>query len=229
MAYKSLDFGTANCPTHYSHSYKYQVEHTIGGLADAIQDFDGYMAEVHFIDGQALSPTDFGEFDEDSGIWKPIEYTGTYGTNGFYLDFENSGSLGADQSGNGNDFTPTNLASTDQTTDTPTNNFATMNPLILRTASSPTFSEGNTKIVRSSGYGVATGTVAMKTGKWYWEIQCPTVTTSGENESFGISKVTANIIENNYLGINTNSWALIIDNAASDIYFNHNNSFLIVE
>jgi hypothetical protein len=81
------------------------------------------LAETHFIDGQALSPTDFGEFDEDSGIWKPIRYSGSYGTNGFYLDFENSGSLGADQSGNGNNFTPTNLASTDQTTDTPTNNF----------------------------------------------------------------------------------------------------------
>jgi hypothetical protein len=95
--------------------------------SSAIQDFDGYMAEVHHIDGQALSATDFGEFDADSGIWKPIEYTGTYGTNGFYLDFENSGSLGDDQSGNGNDFTPTNLASTDQTTDTPTNNFCTLN------------------------------------------------------------------------------------------------------
>ena len=59
--------------------------------------YDGYLAEFHNIDGQALSRTDFGEFDEDSGIWKPIEYTGTYGTNGFYLDFENSGSLGADQ------------------------------------------------------------------------------------------------------------------------------------
>jgi hypothetical protein len=52
-----------------------------------------------------------------------LEFSGSYGTNGFYLDFENSGSLGADQSGNGNNFTPTNLASTDQTTDTPTNNF----------------------------------------------------------------------------------------------------------
>jgi hypothetical protein len=99
------------------------------GRASGGNYMDGYMAEVHLIDGQALSPTDFGEFDEDSGIWKPIQYTGSYGTNGFYLDFENSGSLGADQSGNGNNFTPTNLASTDQTTDTPTNNFATILPM----------------------------------------------------------------------------------------------------
>ncbi len=183
---------------------------------------DGYIAELHVIDGQALEASDFGEYDEDSGIWKPKEYTGSYGSDGYYLDFENSGSLGADQSGNGNNFTPTNLASTDQTTDTPTNNFATLN--YLDTYNSPTLSEGNTKIVRSSGYGIATGTVAMKTGKWYWEIQCPTVTTSGENESFGISKVTSNIIGNNYIGLDTNSWALILDNA-TDIYFNHNNSF----
>ena len=197
--------------------------HYIGRAGNG-QYFDGYIAETYFIDGQALSPTDFGEFDEDSGVWKPKQYAGTYGTNGFYLKFNNTGNMGEDSSGNDNTWTPTNLSgTTDVTTDTPTNNFATLNA--LDTYNSPTLSEGNTKIVRSSGYGVATGTVAMKTGKWYWEIQCPTVTTSGENESFGISKVTANIIENSYLGINTNSWALMIDNTASDIYFMHNNSF----
>ena len=198
--------------------------HFLGSNYVAAGVFESYMAEVHFIDGQALSHTDFGEFDEDSGIWKPKQYAGTYGTNGFYLKFNNTGNMGEDSSGNDNTWTPTNLSgTTDVTTDTPTNNFATLNA--LDTYNSPTLSEGNTKIVRSSGYGVATGTVAMKTGKWYWEIQCPTVTTSGENESFGISKVTANIIENSYLGINTNSWALMIDNTASDIYFMHNNSF----
>jgi hypothetical protein len=88
------------------------------------------MAEAVLLDGQALDPTSFGEFDEDSGIWKPIDVSGlTFGTNGFYLDFENSGSLGADVSGNGNNFTVNNLTSIDQTTDTPTNNFATLNPL----------------------------------------------------------------------------------------------------
>jgi hypothetical protein len=77
------------------------------------------------IDGQALAPSDFGEFDSDSGIWKPIAYTGTYGTNGFYLEFKDSSALGDDTSGNSNDFTVNNLTSIDQTTDTPTNNFAT--------------------------------------------------------------------------------------------------------
>jgi hypothetical protein len=83
-------------------------------------NFDGYMAEVVLIDGQQLDPTSFGEFDEDTGIWKPKAVSGlTFGTNGFYLDFENSGSLGADVSGNGNNFTVNNLTSIDQSTDTP--------------------------------------------------------------------------------------------------------------
>jgi hypothetical protein len=82
---------------------------------------------VVFIDGTALDPTSFGEFDEDSGIWKPIDVSElTFGTNGFYLDFEDSAALGADVSGNGNDFTVNNLTAIDQTTDTPTNNFATL-------------------------------------------------------------------------------------------------------
>jgi hypothetical protein len=87
--------------------------------------FNGYMSDVYLIDGQQLAPSDFGEFDEDSGIWKPIAYEGTYGTNGFYLEFKDSSALGDDTSGNGNDFTVNNLTSIDQTTDTPTNNFAT--------------------------------------------------------------------------------------------------------
>jgi hypothetical protein len=101
----------------------------IGQKLDQSSFYDGYLAEFYQIDGQALSPTDFGEFDEDSGIWKPIRYTGSYGTNGFHLDFADSSSLGNDVSGNNNNFTTTNLASTDQTTDTPINNFATLNPL----------------------------------------------------------------------------------------------------
>jgi hypothetical protein len=146
------------------------------------QAFDGYLAETHFIDGQALSPTDFGEFDEDSGIWKPIRYSGSYGTNGFYLDFENSGSLGADQSGNGNNFTPTNLASTDQTTDTPTNNFATLNPL---SDSGATLSEGNTQGVGSPSS--ATSTIAPTSGKWYVEFQNSAL----QNSSIGLVNLDA--------------------------------------
>ena len=86
-----------------------------------------------FIDGQQLDPTSFGEFDEDSGIWKPIDVSGlTFGTNGFYLDFEDSSALGNDVSGNDNDFTVNNLTAIDQSTDTCTNNFATLNPLNIQ-------------------------------------------------------------------------------------------------
>ena len=144
------------------------VIHTIGARSFHNDlEFDGYMAETHLIDGTIKSPTDFGEFDEDSGIWKPKEYTGTYGTNGFYLDFSNSGTLGEDFSGNDNDFTATNLASTDQTTDTPTNNFVTMNPL---SKDNFTFSQGNLQTdCTASNQGTALSTVALTTGKWYVE------------------------------------------------------------
>jgi len=145
-------------------------EHSIGLQgSDNTGDFDGYMAEVHLVDGQALSPTDFGEFDSSSGIWKPKDYSGSYGTNGFKLNFSNSGSLGADSSGNGNNFTATNLASTDQTTDTPNNNFATLNSLDNYWANS-TFSEGNCKMVTAgSGYGYPRSTMGVSSGKWYFE------------------------------------------------------------
>ena len=136
--------------------------------------YDGYMAEFVFIDGQQLAPTDFGEFDEDSGIWKPIDVSGlTFGTNGFYLDFENSGALGADVSGNTNNFTVNNLTATDQTTDTCTNNFMTLNPLITLTSTTDNqvYSEGNTVVIPNStdNYGTAFGTFGATRGKWYWE------------------------------------------------------------
>jgi hypothetical protein len=88
-----------------------------------------FVRLFNLIDGQALDPTSFGEFDSDTNIWKPIPYTGSFGTNGFYLEFKDSSALGDDTSVNSNDFTVNNLTSIDQTTDTPTNNFATANPL----------------------------------------------------------------------------------------------------
>jgi hypothetical protein len=135
--------------------------------------YDGYMSEINFIDGQQLAPSDFGEFDEDSGIWKPIAYEGTYGTNGFYLEFKDSSALGDDTSGTGNDFTVNNLTSIDQTTDTPTNNFATFNSLD-NTLSQYTFSDGNLTGVYSgtNGQGVGTtSTLGVSSGKWYWEFK----------------------------------------------------------
>ena len=137
--------------------------------------FDGYMAEAVMIDGQALDPTSFGEFDEDSGIWKPIDVSGlTFGTNGFYLDFEDSGALGADVSGNTNNFTVNNLTAIDQTTDTCTNNFATWNPLWSQSNGNigdVVFSEGNLKTTTSANYRTFPATIGFSSGKWYWEIK----------------------------------------------------------
>jgi hypothetical protein len=142
--------------------------------------FDGYIAENVFCDGQAYTTTDFGEFDEDSGIWKPKDVSGlTFGTNGFYLDFENSGSLGADVSGNGNNFTVNNLTSIDQSTDTCTLNMTTANPLHFNATipSAGTLSDGNltfTSSQGSGGYPAMYSTMAVSQGKWYAEFKVTT-------------------------------------------------------
>jgi hypothetical protein len=146
--------------------------------ASAAHSFNGYIAEFVHIDGQQLTPTSFGEFDEDTGIWKPIDVSGlTFGTNGFYLDFENSGSLGADVSGNGNNFTVNNLTSVDQSTDTCTNNYCTMNPLDHSATHNSTFSEGNLKVVTSASLSPPHfATFGLTTGKWYWEVKATSFT-----------------------------------------------------
>ena len=132
-------------------------------------EFDGYMAEFHFLDGVAYDPTYFGQTDSN-GVWIPKEYTGgNYGTFGFYLQFKetgtsaNSSGMGADTSGNDNHFSATNLAATDVTTDTPTNNFCTLNSLSTRS----TLSEGNLKYL--SPQGATTSTIAVANGQWYME------------------------------------------------------------
>ena len=135
------------------------------------QYFDGYMAEVVFIDGQQLDPTSFGEFDSDSPtIWKPKDVSGlTFGNNGFYLDFENASSLGADVSGNSNNFTVNNLTSVDQSTDTCTNNFATIN-ILDNESSNITISEGNLNYTVSGGTDETNrATFGFTKGKWYFE------------------------------------------------------------
>ena len=129
--------------------------------------YDGYMSEVNFIDGQALAADSFGEFDEDSGVWKPINASGlTFGNNGFYLDFKDSANLGNDASG-GTDFSESNIAATDQGTDTCTNNFCTLTTLVRMAI---TLNQGNTQVTDtdSAYYGVAS-TMGVSSGKWYWE------------------------------------------------------------
>ena len=127
--------------------------------------FDGYLAEMNFIDGTALDASNFGE--TKSGIWIPKAYSGSYGTNGFHLEFAGNAN---DTSGNGNNFTATNISAYDYVPDSPTNNFATMNSLDKSTSGAFTFSEGNLKTQAPGTNWVATrSSMFVSSGQWYWE------------------------------------------------------------
>ena len=167
----------------------------LGRYGGAANYFDGYMSEVYFIDGQALTPSSFGELNSDN-IWMPKSYSGTYGTNGFYLNFsDNSGAtattIGKDSSGNSNNWTPSGISVTagttnDSLTDTPTDygtdtgaggevrgNYCTWNRLMAGSGTLSTIADGNLK---ASGSGTqAFGTIQIPTtGKWYFEITATT-------------------------------------------------------
>ena len=183
---QETSFGTANYPAQNLQTF---VNHTtypvrIGRLGwGHTQYMDGYMAEYNFIDGLQLTPSSFGETDVLTGQWNPKKYVGSYGTNGFYLNFlDNSGTtattLGKDSSGNGNNLTPNNFsvaagAGNDSLEDTPTNNFCTLNPITFGSGGgepSATLSNGNLDFTESSSNNrTAVSTFGLKTGKWYFE------------------------------------------------------------
>ena len=174
--------------------------------------FDGYLAEVCVIDGTAYTASDFGEFSSDSPtIWVPKDPSGlTFGTSGFYLDFEDSADLGADVSGNSNDFTATNLAATDQTTDTPTNNFATLNPLDNYYGGA-TFTEGNCKVTTSAN-SVSTSTIGVSKGKWYFEAKMTNI--SSMSAVIGITDAPQ-LASDAELGTTSTQWAMYGDNSSA--------------
>ena len=137
-----------------------------GPSADA--DMSGYLAEFVYLDDTKAAHTDLGEFDSDTGIWIPKDVSGlTFGTNGAYLDFKDSSNMGNDANG-GTDFTLVNISSADQSTDTPTNNFATFNALQPLQASG-VISEGATKFYTGSNWQTAVSSIAVSSGKWYAE------------------------------------------------------------
>jgi hypothetical protein len=172
------------------------VLQTLGTFSNSIgtYNFDGYQAETNFIDGQALTPSSFGETSTSTGVWIPKKYTGTYGTNGFYLPFTDNSSLttssnvglGKDFSGNANYWVTNNISITagstyDSMTDVPTltsataANYCVMNPLRIQNVNigAGTLSDGNLKITTSASddaYSNHYGTMAFPTtGKWYFE------------------------------------------------------------
>jgi len=191
------------------------VEHNVGDDVSDSGFFNGYMAEVVFINNAQLAPTSFGEFDSDSGIWKPIDGLAdlTFGTNGFYLEFKQSGTsqnssgLGADTSGEDNHFAVNNLTAVDQSTDTCTNNFATWNSLIN---SNGAITEGNLKYTTSnssSNYGYRLSTIGVNKGKWYAEIK---YTSSSVQGLVGIRSREATAVVH-YLGYYADDYGFYID------------------
>jgi hypothetical protein len=173
--------------------------------------FDGYLTEINFIDGQALTPSSFGQTNYITGVWSPIKYTGTYGTNGFYLNFsDNSGAtattIGKDYSGNGNNWTPNNISVTAGTTydsmlDVPTQwadggngrgNYAVLNPL-LTGAGRSTLSNANLTATSSVGGSWPEGafsSIAVSSGKWYCEFT-PTSGTALAGALVGVASGSA--------------------------------------
>jgi hypothetical protein len=160
----------------------------IGSASQSNQYFDGIIAHAHFCDGYSYPASTFGETDSTTGIWKPkTSPSVTYGTNGFFLKFENSGSMGTDSSGQSNNFTVTGTVT--QTIDTPSNVFATLNPLARRiTTNDPTYSNGNTSLQGQTVDGQNNNAIAtlgdLAKGKYYFECKVGTV---GSDFGVGIS------------------------------------------
>lgn len=174
--------------------------HSIGDLAQSTQYFNGYLADIHFIDGQALDPTSFGEFDATTGVWMPKAFAGSYGSQGWHLDFADNAStttIGYDAAGS-NDWTANNISVTagagnDSLVDVPVNgfeadtgaggevrgNYCTWNPVDRYDTTYVTLSKGNLNVRSTGAISSPGGTIGTpSSGKWYWEISFPVVTTS---------------------------------------------------
>ena len=176
----------------YQTSFNDAVEHNIGrwNWSGGSRYMDAYLAEINWVDGLALTPSSFGQINSKN-VWEPKRYTGSYGTNGYYLNFSDNSNtttttLGKDNSGNNNNWTPNNFILTagidnDSLVDTPTNygtdsglggevrgNYCTLNPL---TTSAGTYSRGNLRYIGDNSWRRSTGTIAVSKGKWYWEVR----------------------------------------------------------
>jgi len=168
------DFATETYPSQSAegHVGKSADVHYIGSRGgNSNTRIDGYMAEIHYLDGLAYDPSFFGEFN-NSGIWIAKEYTGSYGTNGFKIDGRDASDLGDDESGNGNDFTSYNLAAHDQVSDSPSNNFCVMSPIDF---TYNTIKNGNLETIGGNNNKGGRGTMGFTSGKFYWEMLATTL------------------------------------------------------
>ena len=164
------DFDTdyGDPPEDYDGSVNDDIQHRIGSRTDGDTYFSGYLAETCLVDGTALDPDSFGKFDSNSGIWIPIDITGlSVGTNGVLMKYENASSMGAASSGTA--FSVQNINQNDQSSDTPTNNFCTINPLVDNNFSIWSLTQGGTRGPNTGETNCSVGTFAVSSGKWYWE------------------------------------------------------------
>ena len=221
-------FGTSNDITqNFDTSVNNTVAQQLGVSRTSGSGFEaynnGYLTEINFIDGQALTPSSFGETDSNTGVWKPKAFSGTYGTNGFYLKFaDNSNTtaatLGKDSSGNGNNWTPNNFSVTagagnDSLVDSPTSygtdtgvggtvrgNYATLNP--LDKGSNLSTVDGNLQVNTTTGsWNTIRSTIGITSGKFYWEFYA----TNTANAMGGITTSAASI--SNYIGSDAYGWS----------------------
>lgn len=196
-AFSSATYPSQNATTYISQT---SATHNIGRWPSPTQYFDGYMAEVNFIDGQALTPSSFGSTNAATGVWQPIKYTGTYGTNGFYLPFTDTTStttISEDFSGNNNDWTSNNISLTagstyDSMTDVPTLTSLTVAnyPTFNAVNSNATLSRANLQSLSSTTSwfdAIATMAFPVGTGKWYVEA---TNTSNSYECIFGVTNTT---------------------------------------
>jgi hypothetical protein len=217
----------------------------IGVTPTASNYLDGYLADIYFIDGAALTADSFGEVNEETGVWTPIKFSGTYGTNGFYLNFSDNSdvtaaTLGADDSGNGNNWTPSGSpgfsvtagAGNDSLVDSPMQygtdtgaggevrgNYATMNPLVQ--TSNLSLSNGNLALSGSGVYSTSPATSGMSSGKWYWEFTCTTFSALSDTH-YGIGTSAFNVYQNTWAGNTSAGWIY----AGSNGFKYHNGSGL---
>ena len=208
---RQLDFSNTGS---WSQSYSSNVNSTqtmyIGEQGTGGNHMDGYIAEFVQIDGQALGPSSFGEFNS-SGIWIPKDISGlTFGTNGCHIDGRDASDLGDDESGNGNDFSTSGLGAHDQVLDSPTNNFCTANPLDSYYFAG-TFKDGNLDVTTSGATGNYTfHTTTQKiptSGKWYMEVRAYEI---GAGCYIGITQEPTTAI-NVYLGQLSTTWGYYSD------------------
>ena len=196
-----------------------------------INPWDGYLTEVNFIDGQALTPSSFGETNAVTGVWQPKKYSGTYGNNGFYLNFSDNSSntattIGKDYSGNGNNWTPNNISVTsgvtyDSMIDSPTvsaasSNYAVLNP--VTPSSYRTLSNGNLRATgnTSTNSGMSVSSLGVSTGKIVWE---ETINTVSGNFP-GIGCTTAILSDGNGQNMAASNTLGVYYRANGDIYKN---------